>query len=147
MTLTIALAVIIVAGLGLRLAVPMISSNSVATGIVTTDDGVSALGPCPDTPNCAIDTLPVTAAANDAIETLASVIISQPGTSVITQQQRYLHATFTSKIMGYIDDVEFLVSDDRKSVQVRSASRLGKADLGANAKRVQHIRNLVDGKL
>ena len=109
MTLTIALALIVVAGLSLRLAAPRISSNSVATGVVTSDDGVSALGSCPDTPNCAVDTLPVTATANDAIETLASVIFNQSGTSVVSQDNRYLHVTYTSKVFGFIDDVEFLV--------------------------------------
>ena len=141
------LAVIVVTGLSLRLAIPRLSSNSVATGIVTSADAASALGPCPDTPNCAVDTIPIMATANDVIETLASVVFSQPGTSIVSQQQRYLHATFTSKIMGYVDDVEFLVSDDENTVQVRSASRLGKSDLGANAKRIEHLRNLADGKL
>lgn len=147
MTLTFALAIVLVAGLILRLAVPGLSRNSVATGIVTSSEGVSTLGPCPDTPNCAVDTFAVTKSANDAIEMLASVIYSQPGTGIVSQQQRYLHATFTSKIMGYIDDIEFLVSDDGKTVQVRSASRLGKSDLGANAKRLEKLHSLVDGSL
>lgn len=147
MTLTIALAVIVVAGLALRLAVPRLSGNSVAAGIVTSTDGVSALAPCPDTPNCAVDTFPITASGNDAIETLAGIIFNEPGTQIVSQHQHYLHATFTSKIMGYIDDMEFLVSDDKKAVQVRSASRLGKSDLGANAKRIEHLRSLIDGNL
>lgn len=147
MTLTIALAGIVVAGLGLRLAVPRISGKSVAAGIVTSTDGVSALAPCPDTPNCAVDAFPITAPANDAIETLAGMIFNESGTEIVSQHQRYLHATFTSKIMGYIDDMEFLVSDDEKTVQVRSASRLGKSDLGANTKRIERLRSLIDGKL
>jgi len=146
-TMTTVLGLIIVAGLGLRLAVPFISSTPVAQGIVTSTDGSSSLAPCPDTPNCAVDAYPVTASADDAIETLAGIIYNQAGTEILSQQQNYLHATYTSTIMGYIDDIEFLVSDDKTTVHVRGASRLGKSDLGVNAKRIEHLRTLFNEKL
>ena len=41
--------------------------------------------------------------------------------------------------MGYTDDVEFLAMPDG-TVGLRSASRLGRSDLGANARRVERIR-------
>ncbi|MFK8082237.1 MAG: DUF1499 domain-containing protein [Granulosicoccus sp.] len=156
MTLTVLIAVIIIAGVALRLAMPVISGTSVAAGIVS-NNNQSTLGDCPDTPNCqgsessrsaqTTDRFAVSKPSADAIETLANIVSSQAGTQIVDQNERYLHATFASKIMGYIDDVEFLLSDDGQSVQVRSASRIGKSDLGANAKRVALLRSLADGKI
>ncbi len=42
--------------------------------------------------------------------------------------------------MGFVDDVEFLLDDSKKVIHVRSASRLGKSDLGINRKRIETIR-------
>jgi|GEM_PF-1275861 len=159
MTFLIILTLIVIAGVALRLAVPRLTRTSVATGIVTVDDqsrpgqsrpgqsrpGQSRLGDCPDTPNCQNAELIVSKPASEVIGTLATLITSQDGTTIITQDERYLHATFTSRIMAFTDDVEFLVSDDGQSVQVRSASRIGKSDLGANAERVELLRSLTTG--
>ncbi len=39
--------------------------------------------------------------------------------------------------MGFIDDVELLVSKDQKRVDVRSTSRVGYSDRGVNRKRIE----------
>ncbi len=78
-----------------------------------------------------------------AMKKLRDVIDDQPGTEVIESRPDYLYAEFTSKLMGYIDDVEFF--NDGKAIQVRSASRLGYSDLGANRKRVESIRKAFAG--
>lgn len=128
--------------LGLRLAIPHLG-RSVAGGIVERD-GQPMLADCPDTPNCHRDEFPVTTDASQAISTLAEIVMQQEGAQIVSQDERYLHATFTSRLMGFVDDVEFLrIADDAETnprVLVRSASRLGKSDLGANAKRVEMLR-------
>ncbi len=128
--------------LGLRLAIPHLG-NSVAGGVVERD-GQPMLADCPDTPNCHRDEFPVTAEASQAISTLADIVSQQKGAQIVTQDERYLHATFTSPLMGFVDDVEFLldtgIAEANPRVLVRSASRLGKSDLGANAKRVEKLR-------
>ena len=91
-----------------------------------------------------MDRFELTKVADSAITTLAEIVSSQSNTEIVEQDSRYLHATFSSHIMGFTDDVEFLLSDDEKSVQVRSASRLGKSDLGANLKRIEHLRSLAE---
>lgn len=161
MKFVIATGVVVLLGIAFRLAVPRLVNNSVATGIVVGQDG-SQLGDCPNTPNCVssesssashkVERFALKKGADKAIDTLANIIESQPGTAIVQKDDRYLHATYTTKIMGYVDDVEFLVVDDQQkgdqqSVQVRSASRLGKSDLGANAKRVQQLRADASGKL
>ena len=41
--------------------------------------------------------------------------------------------------MHYIDDVEFLFSDAEKVIHFRSASRIGRKDLGKNRNRMEKI--------
>ena len=48
--------------------------------------------------------------------------------------------------MRYTDDLELLVLPTEKIIHIRSASRLGHSDLGANRKRVEFIRNLLVDK-
>ena len=154
--ITTALILIALGGIALRLAVPYLSKDTVAVGI-TLKDGESVLGDCPDTPNCqgsessrsnqSVERFELTKAADSAITTLAEIVLSQPRTEILKQDSRYLHGTFSSRVMGFTDDVEFLLSDDEKSVQVRSASRLGKSDLGANLNRIVQLRSLAEGRI
>ena len=62
-------------------------------------------------------------------------------TQIISETSNYLYAEFTTKIMGYVDDVEFWIDENAKVIHVRSASRLGKSDLGVNRTRVEEIRS------
>jgi len=73
------------------------------------------------------------------------IISSKPG--------EYLYIQFASMKHGFIDDVEFAISDNNDNgdsstpfdIQVRSASRIGFLDLGVNGKRLNWISNhLVD---
>ena len=68
------------------------------------------------------------------------VVAAQKGAKVIQQTPAYVYAEFTTPLMGYVDDVEFALDADRGVVHVRSASRLGYSDLGANRKRIEAIR-------
>lgn len=116
--------------------------------------GVKAgkLAPCPSTPNCvssqclSTDTEHSIAAFRyqsppaEAIATLKSVIESMPRTKLITATSTYLYAEFATPLMGFVDDVEFYLDDANHLIHVRSASRLGKSDLGVNRQRVEDIR-------
>jgi len=42
--------------------------------------------------------------------------------------------------MRYVDDVELRLDENKQLIHVRSASRVGHSDLGANRKRVARIR-------
>lgn len=103
------------------------------------------LAACPGTPNCVnsqsddaqskIDALP-----GVSIAEIKKVVAGMEGTTIVEEKDNYLYAEFKSKLMGYVDDVEFYL-DNANTVQVRSASRLGKSDLGVNRKRVEEIRS------
>jgi uncharacterized protein (DUF1499 family) len=109
------------------------------------------LAACPDTPNCVssfapddahrVAPLPFSGAADDAMARLAAVVHSLPRTAVVTTSGTYLHVEFTSFLFRFVDDVEFLADDAAKVIHVRSASRLGKSDLGVNGQRIEKIRN------
>ena len=45
--------------------------------------------------------------------------------------------------MRYVDDVEFLYDQSKGITHVRSASRIGYSDLGANRNRIESIRELL----
>ena len=72
-------------------------------------------------------------------------IIEDMGGSVQSIGESYIAATFESAIFGFVDDFEVRVDKERGLVHVRSASRVGRSDLGANRKRVarfaDHISN------
>jgi uncharacterized protein (DUF1499 family) len=106
---------------------------------------------CPATPNCvnskSLDTqhsiTPLTynlLAADDAFKALKTVVQSFKQASLKQETDNYIYAEFTIPIVGFVDDVEFLLDKDRKVIHVRSASRLGESDLGVNRKRIETIR-------
>ena len=83
------------------------------------------------------------ALAGDAAATLAriqAVVSAMPGAQVVKSQPDYLYATFSTRLMKYTDDVEFWFDPAARVVQVRSASRLGRKDLGVNRARIEAIR-------
>ena len=77
------------------------------------------------------------------IAQVKAALLTMPGAQIIREQDQYLYAEFTTRLMGFVDDVEFLEQDGR--THVRSASRLGKSDLGVNRKRIETLRQtLID---
>ncbi|MEP0917447.1 DUF1499 domain-containing protein [Leptolyngbya sp. DQ-M1] len=108
------------------------------------------LAECPSTPNCvnsfstdsthAISPISYAVSPEAAIVKLKQTIESLPRTKIIKATDNYIYAEFTSKIMGFVDDVEFYLDNPANVIQVRSASRLGESDLGVNRQRIEAIR-------
>ncbi len=86
---------------------------------------------------------PLTAKGPDAMAQLRRTIESMPRVAVIKAEGDYLNAEFESALMGYVDDVEFVRAGT--VIHMRSSSRLGHSDLGANRKRVEVIRAAFSG--
>ena len=99
---------------------------------------------CPDSPNCvsSFETSeqhgiePLEA----SLEQVQRVLVELDEANIVDVQENYLYAEFTSSLMGYVDDVEFMSDAASGMTHVRSASRLGYSDLGANRKRIEAIR-------
>lgn len=115
------------------------------------------LRPCPSSPNCvcsqandaghAIEPLHFSDDAQFAWMRLKVIIEGLPRTKIVKSDDGYLHAEFTTALLRFVDDVEFQLAADRGVIDVRSASRVGHSDLGANRKRVEMIRKLFESDL
>ncbi len=90
-----------------------------------------------------IAALPMNGDAAATMARLKSVVAAMPGAQIIKAEPTYLYAEFTTRLMKYVDDVEFSIDEPAKLVHVRSASRLGKEDLNANRSRIEAIRALL----
>ncbi|HEU4352413.1 MAG TPA: DUF1499 domain-containing protein [Burkholderiales bacterium] len=108
------------------------------------------LAPCRRTPNCVCSQadpsdgehyiLPLRA----SIEQVRKAVEALPRTRIVVARSNYLYAEFRSRLLGFVDDVEFFF--DGAAVQVRSASRLGRRDFGVNRARIEELRRMVTGK-
>ena len=107
--------------------------------------------PCPRSPNCVlsqasdakhkIKPIYYSTSVEMAKERLNQVILSFRDAKIITQNEVYWHIKFTTRWLGFIDDVEFYFPESEPLIHLRSASRSGYWDLGANRKRVEEIRS------
>lgn len=99
---------------------------------------------CPESPNCVSsyeNSEEHSIAALDAnLSQIQQVLLTLDEANIVEQSSNYLYAEFTSSLMGYVDDVEFLYDAASNSTHVRSASRLGYSDMGANRTRIEAIR-------
>ena len=108
------------------------------------------LAPCRRTPNCVCSQaepadaehyIAPIAFRGDAMSAIRKAVAAMQRATVVSEAQNYLYAEFRSKLLGYVDDVEFFF--DGNAIQVRSASRLGRRDFGVNRKRIEKLRSLI----
>ena len=78
------------------------------------------------------------------MDEVRSAVESLPRTRIVLAHRDYLYAEFRSRLLGYVDDVEFFF--DGALIQVRSASRVGRRDFGVNRARVERIREILNPK-
>ncbi len=71
---------------------------------------------------------------------LVDVLRGMARIDVVEAGPDYIYATQTTKLLRFVDDVEFALDDAAKVIHVRSASRLGQKDFGVNRARVEAIR-------
>lgn len=112
------------------------------------DDG--RLAPCPDAPHCVSSqasdedrrVAPILYAGSreQARGRLVKVLREMPRCEVVTAGPDYVHAEFTSPLLRFVDDVEFLLPASAPRIDVRSSSRIGYYDFGANRARVERVR-------
>lgn len=113
--------------------------------------GTSAgqLAPCPDADNCVSTGTPEPrhaaepvacpkAEVGDLVEELQREL---PRTTVVAVVGTYAHLEVRSEVFGFVDDLELLVDDP--VVQLRSASRIGANDLGANRERMDDVQAIL----
>ncbi|CAK6692761.1 DUF1499 domain-containing protein [Synechococcus sp. CBW1107] len=113
-------------------------------GPVPADLGVhnGALSPCPSPAHCARANWAV-ADPEAALAALLPVIEATPRTQVLEQGDGYLHATATSALFGFVDDLELYADSTHGVLQARSMSRLGDSDLGVNGQRLTDLQQVL----
>lgn len=133
---------------------PLLLALACAGGSPTEEAAVARerLEPCPSSPNC-VSTLAEPADAQHHIapltfegeveparERLKDIVLELPRTTLVEEDDGYLRFTFRTALFRFVDDVEFRFEPDTGTVHFRSASRVGRSDLGVNRKRMERIR-------
>ena len=122
----------------------------------TRSRGGSRLAPCPSSPNCvssdamdeghAIEPFRLAAEPKGAWQALQEAVAGMPRTTIVEVGEMYLHAEATSRIFRFVDDLECELRPAEGIIAVRSASRVGRSDLGVNRRRVEALRELLKAR-
>jgi uncharacterized protein (DUF1499 family) len=112
--------------------------------------GAARLAPCPKTPNCVSTQAPAGPQHMDPISykvplaearaRMLAVLRDRPRTTIVREEPDALKAECRSLIFRFVDDVDIVFDDKAKRIHFRSASRVGRSDLGVNRKRMNEIR-------
>jgi uncharacterized protein (DUF1499 family) len=113
-------------------------------------ESASSLPACGIFPNCvnsesgngskAIDPIEATPAQWRQLKTW---LASQQDWSITTDTDVFLQAVTRTPLMNFRDDVQLLYDSGTGLIQVRSSSRLGIGDLGANRRRIEILRHQI----
>ncbi|MDP2243684.1 DUF1499 domain-containing protein [Pseudomonas sp.] len=132
------------------LAVPLVIVLSACSGSPPDNLGIhdGRLAACPESPNCVnsqasdaqhtIEPLALKGSPEQTQARLKELLSDEPRVRLLDEKPGYLRAEFSSKLMRFVDDVEFMIGTTQ--VDVRSASRLGYADFDVNRERIEQLR-------
>ena len=110
----------------------------------------AALAPCPSSPNCVssdaadaghrITPIALDVAPEVAADRLRRALATLPRVRIVADDGRHIRAEATSLLFRFVDDVDLVIDADARVIRMRSASRTGYSDLGANRRRLEAIR-------
>ena len=110
----------------------------------------SKLTPCSNKPNCICTEYPnhklhYTTAIKYKELNLDKLLqaIKSSGGIIITEQPNYIAATYQSRLFKYVDDFELRIDEENQLIHLRSASRVGHSDMGANMKRIDNFKKIL----
>ena len=123
----------------------MLSKSGNAPGLVE-----GKLSVCPSSPNCICTEYPEDVehyikpveygSANiKVVRSLIRKSIDATGGTMVREKDNYFAATYHSGVFGFVDDLEVRIDEATKQIHIRSASRVGYSDMGANMKRVRSL--------
>ena len=116
-----------------RLKPPSLTPNSVSSQAALYPDN-------PQRASADVAPLNYTGDGKAAMTRLAGIVSNMPRTTVVIREPAYLYAQCKTQWLGFTDDLEFFLDEPAGVIQVRSASRVGKGDMGVNRKRVEALR-------
>ena len=109
------------------------------------------LRPCPPRPNCVCSEAgtvdsgqriePLQLRGREPVEAWDALqrAVAAAGGEAIARESGYLAATFRTPLLGFVDDLEARLDVDAGVIHLRSASRVGHSDLGANRARAERV--------
>ena len=125
----------------------LLSAMNAEAGSAASPDKFSL---CPESPNCAssqstdkarfIEPLHYAGSMADARQKLIDILENTKRVRFVKVETDYIHAEFRSLIFQFVDDVDFYFPPDHATIHVKSASRKGYYDFGANRRRVERLR-------
>jgi uncharacterized protein (DUF1499 family) len=128
-----------------------VALSACGAGSANLRDGSGPLHPCEGGPHCVssessdpkyhVERLTYKGSREHGQEQLINVLKTQDGSRIVDQKPGYVYAIFTSPVFRFVDDVEFMFSDQPHQIEVRSSSRIGYYDFGVNRTRVENIRS------
>lgn len=108
------------------------------------------LPPCPNSPNCVstmsspgdkrhyMEPIHYSGSPETAKSTIRHIIRQQKYAEIVHEDDNYISTVFTTPVLKFKDDVVFYFGD-HGHVHFRSASRIGKGDMGKNKNRMKEI--------
>lgn len=103
-----------------------------------------SLSPCAAPAHCARADWPIDD-PEAALSALVPILETTEGVRILERDGRYLHATATSRLFGFVDDLELNAQPAAGLLQARSSSRLGDSDLGVNGRRLAALQRELPG--
>jgi len=111
-----------------------------------------ALPPCSNKPNCVSSEVnPEHAAYVEPINAEITIrqlqtLIESLGGQITSTDDTHLHAEFRTRLFGFTDDMLVVFDEPGNLFRIRSSSRVGHSDLGANRKRVEALRQRINNR-
>jgi uncharacterized protein (DUF1499 family) len=144
-------------GIGLTLALILsIASGCFGKGPDEIGNDPSGLRSCPKSPNCvsseskdeqhAIGPFHLKGDPKVSWPIIQDEIASIPKWRIVKATDNYIHVECKSRIFRFIDDLELSFNSSTGIISIRSASRTGYSDFGANRRRVELLRSVLRTK-
>lgn len=115
------------------------------------DTTKSPFNPCPKTPNCAIHAVKYPIDGHALFEAAVKAIENfSPFHTDADSESLQINAVFRIRVFGFKDDVNIMIQSNHSGesiLHIKSASRVGRSDLGVNRRRIKRILSEVNQHL
>jgi uncharacterized protein (DUF1499 family) len=122
--------------------------------LTVADDGSLALAGCSPLPSCVSSTtwvlynrvsaFELTVPRESAWPIIRDVVARMPRTEIVASDDVFIHAKWTSRVFGFVDNLELLLQPGQGTVAVRSSSTFAIFDFGVNRWRVYSLRRQLE---